>query len=166
VVRYLQQTRLEVSLCQGEAGNRLKPVENYNWSSYGSYMGKRRSLKEQETFLNDIGEILEMFSQKRERAVRLFSEFTKERTGEKFLDIDFMESQQENMELEETVQELLLRRGVSLEKVKADKKVMEDVVRELKFTHKISGRRIAKLLGINRNTVQRVKSESNKNRPL
>lgn len=91
-------------------------------------MGHEKAL-----FFNDVEDVLHMFSMKRDKVVRLFTAFTKERTVEKFLDMDYMEAGKDERELQKRMQEVLAAKGLKLETVKEDRVLIEQVVREQNF---------------------------------
>ena len=147
VIRYIHNNPVKAHM--------IERAEGCSWSSYRRYVSKVEKLNGQETFESDILEVLEVFSHVRDKTAKLFLDFTKERTGEKFLDADFTEDQQDEIQLEKILQELLAKKGVSFEIVRNDKTLREDRIRELKYKYKASIRRTAELLGVNRNIVQR-----------
>lgn len=158
VIRYVHNNPVKAGI--------VRRVGDYKWSSYRFYNTKTEFCGNNTVFCTDCEEILKMFSEDIEKAEKLFAAFSKERTEEKFLDDDYMELEQDRTLLENLIKELLMIKGVVLEDVKTDKKLMEWMIRELKFRQGVPGRKVARLLGINRNVVQRIGNrESNENRP-
>ena len=80
VIRYIHNNPVKAKI--------NKKSNEYRWSSYNDYIAKGFSDKDSDVFHQDLTDILGMFSSIKENAIKLFSEFNKERTEETFIDID------------------------------------------------------------------------------
>lgn len=80
VIRYVHNNPVKAGM--------VSYAESYLWSSYTAYRGKAKASQEKALFFNDVERILQIFSPNHEKAVKLLSTFTKERTEEKYLDMD------------------------------------------------------------------------------
>ncbi len=125
----------------------------YPWSSYGAYLGDRR-LK---AGLVDKNELLGLFSDEKDRAVKLFKEYT-----------DALPADTPHDEAEETAGVRLVRSliqrftqanklDLELRDIVSDKELRKELVRELKAHPDLSARQIANVIGVDRNMVQRIK---------
>ncbi len=142
VIRYIHNNPVKANI--------VKNALEYKWSSYNEYINQKNSAFETD-------EMLEIFTKDRNRAIKLFKEFTMERVNNSFIDCD--EQEPDNEFMKEQVIDILNKSKANLEDIKTNRTVREGIIRHLKFEKRYSVRQVAKLLDLNRNVVQRVKSE-------
>ena len=142
VIRYIHNNPVKANI--------VKNALEYKWSSYNEYINQKNSAFETD-------EMLEIFTNDRNRAIKLFKEFTMERVNNSFIDCD--EQEPDNEFMKEQVIDILNKSKANLEDIKTNRTVREGIILHLKFEKRYSVRQVAKLLDLNRNVVQRVKSE-------
>lgn len=128
----------------------------YRWSSYNSYIGKGNASNQ----IVDKDEILEMYSQKQDNAIKLFIEYTSISNDDCFLEHD----DDDKKELSEKkaaafIEDFLRKRNLKKEipEIQKDVRLRDELIREMKDGKDLSVRQIASVLGVNRNIVQRIK---------
>jgi putative transposase len=127
-------------------------LQEYKWSSYQIYI---QEVKEQKKLV-EHEEILRYFSDDKDRAIILFKEFSNQESNDDFMDIeDDMLDEEETLEY---VNDYLAKRNIPLEylKQKEYKRERDILVKELIEKSQLSLRKIAEILGINRETVRRI----------
>ncbi|MEW6183092.1 MAG: transposase [Bacillota bacterium] len=124
-------------------------AETYPWSSYHEYFKENASLVAAD-------EILSMFSDNREKAVDDFKKFHQEEPGGLFLDIkDKKRITEENVQL--FIGKYLKKRKLEIKDLKLheNKTYRDELIELLRKEFDLSLRRIADVLGINREVVRR-----------
>lgn len=111
----------------------VKAAEEYKWSSYHEYINNSTSRQE----LVDVTFLLSMLSDKRERAIILLKEFTKEMTEDKFLECGnnvMKENVRVSTNLQHEISCVLQRYGYSLEEFRKcnDKNERNKLLRAIK----------------------------------
>lgn len=139
LIRYILQNPVKAGL--------VKNASEYKWSSYGSY------INEHDYFRNivDIETVLEMFSNKKEAAQKQYIDYINQESNESFMDLPAEEEIDEKKALM-ILEEMLKAEGVSqnsLEKRHID----DDMIRESRKKTKLSIRKIAALMNINKDRV-------------
>lgn len=145
-VRYIHNNPVKAGM--------VKHPGMYAWSSYRAYFEEESSSKK----LVDYRYILNMYSSSLIEARKAFLAFSSQEANETFLDIDDVTSFEEQ-KAAAMVDRLLKERGLSKESLKfrANIKTRDDLIAMLRNKTKLSVRRIAEILDINKNTVSRVK---------
>lgn len=136
--------------------NMVNHVAEYDWSSYLIYINEDRytGIELFDGINNDIEFILGMFSNKKDRAVEFFKDFTSQETQEEYIDIERIDRSKNIISM---ANEILKNYNIGIDEIKQNKEIRNIVIKHLKEKHKVSGRAIARALGINRNVVQRIK---------
>lgn len=133
-------------------GPERSPTTNYPWSSYPSYAGHKEKIF---PLLPEMEDILSQFSSNRKNAIQRFCEFhLAEETEHLFLDI--VDGNGENAE--EILKSFLQNRSISIEDLqkKDNQLIVVELIQILIAQSKISYRRIAQLIGINREKVRKI----------
>lgn len=143
VIRYIHRNPVKAGICK---------IEEYKWSSYQVYIKGDREQKK----LIEHEEILSYFSEDRDRAIILFKEFSSQESN-----ADFMGMEEELLDEEETLKYInsyLVKKSISLENLKQKeyRRELDNLVRELAEKSNLSIRKIAEILGINRETVRKI----------
>lgn len=133
--------------------------EKYEWSSYGSYLGRKPI-----TGLVDTSLILEMFSGKTDIALNEFVKFTTSISADSFIDVEETVAKKitTRQEAISYLDMLLYEKGVTLEEIKQLKgrikgTIKHELVIQLKHSTTLSCRDIGNLIGLNKSTVQELK---------
>ena len=132
--------------------------EKYKWSSYSNYI----DILNHHTEIPEIKEILEMFSSDKKRALKEFIHYSNKYEGKNFLEMEEtvkFEIDEENVN--EYINGYLKLKNLKKEDLKRGEytKQKEDLIRQLKKRSNLSKRKIAILIGINRETVRKVSKE-------
>jgi len=139
-IRYIHQNPLKAG---------LSSIDGYCWSSYGEYIsGKAR--------VTDTLEVLQMFSQDNNAAIKAFAVFNHETTNYSLIDVaDHREKADKTVE--EYIKTYLNHRNIGLEDLKhADNRhLAQELIRLLLEKTNLSRRNIAVILGLNREFVRR-----------
>jgi putative transposase len=154
VIRYIHNNPVKANIA--------KSASNYKWSSFRFYADSNainNGHKEMKEFMDDTREILKMFSIDRERAVNLFIDFTNQRTEDCFVDVDVSDKEKDEKELIRQIEELIKSKNIDNNVLRENKVLLDIVIHELKFKMNISARKISKILGIDRNVVQRIRKK-------
>lgn len=131
----------------------------YRWSSYCSYIDMTLPIAR----LIEREIILGLFSRNSKNAIRLFIDYSKQESSERFTEIgeEINESKPIIREAEATsyINVFLAERKVTLGELKRrdHRETRDQIIRHLKKNSTLSIRRIADLLRIDRNIIQRVK---------
>jgi len=147
VIRYVHQNPIKAGL--------VERPENYQWSSYQWYI---KPEAEEAKFL-DTQYVLGMISENQATAIVEFKRFFKEINDDAFLDDD--DSSIRTLEEGEAYLNKFMEKnwsGANLDKIISDKNTRNEVIRILRTHTKLPIVSIAKLLGVNRGIVERVKS--------
>lgn len=145
VIRYVHNNPVKAGICK---------VQEYKWSSYQYYIQGVRKPKT----LPEHEEILSYFSENRERARILFKEFSNQEGNEDFLDMeeDVSEDLLDEREALQYINNYLVGENIPLELLnqREYKREREILVKELIEKSRLSLRKIAEILGINREMVR------------
>jgi len=132
--------------------------EKYRWSSYSNYM----DILNHHTEIPEIKEILEMFSSDIERALKEFIHYSNKYEEKNFLEMrEIVESEINEENVNEYIKGYLKSRNLKKEDLKRREhtKQKEDLIQQLKKRSNLSKRKIAILIGVNRETVRKVSKE-------
>lgn len=129
--------------------NEIRKLDEYKWSSYQEYLYNAEGI-------TDRKEILTLFSNDEVKALKNFEEFTNMEGKEEFLDIAD-EKEINNSNAYQYIKKFLNNTALALEDLKKpeNKKVRDLVILYLLNSSNLSRRRIAEILGINRETVRK-----------
>jgi putative transposase len=143
VIRYVHNNPVQAGICK---------IQDYKWSSYKFYI---QEVKEQERLV-EYEEILNYFSEDRNRAIILFKEFSSQESNDNFIDVeDNMLDEEETLEY---VNDYLATKKIPLEYLKQReyKRERDMLVKELIEKSRLSLRKISEILGLSRETVRRI----------
>jgi len=132
--------------------------EKYKWSSYSNYI----DILNHHTEIPEIKEILELFSSDIERALKEFIHYSNKYEEKNFLEMKkIIESEINEENVEEYINGYLKSRNLKKEDLKRREhtKQKEDLIQQLKKRSNLSKRKIAILIGVNRETVRKVSKE-------
>jgi len=136
----------------------ISKKERYKWSSYSNYieiLGKTIELPE-------IKEILEIFSLDTKKALKEFINYSNKYEEKNFLEMKkIIESEINEENVEEYINEYLKSRSSKKENLKKRENVeeRENLVQQLLRKSNFSRRKIAILIGVNREAVRKVSKE-------
>lgn len=139
-LRYIHKNPEKAKICH---------QENYKWSSYSMYVEGERSQ------LVDASVVLDIFSESRRDACRLFKDFSSKEEGISFLDIE-----EDDFELNEAIKEYVKsylsdNKLINKDLQKPQNRGIRDVlVADLKSKFNLSSRKISEATGINRETAR------------
>ncbi|MDD2215255.1 MAG: transposase [Eubacteriales bacterium] len=146
VTRYIHNNPVKAGI--------VKKPERYKWSSYNSYLNPYLP----ESKIVDTEFILSILANDQKIAIQEFRKFSKEQDESEFLDIE--EGSIRTLEEGKSyLEEYLAKRwsGKNIEDLIKDKETRTKIIVHLKTNTKLSVRKIADLLGINRGIVQKTK---------
>ena len=132
--------------------------EKYKWSSYRNYM----DILNPYTEVPEIKEILEMFSSDIEKALKEFIHYSNQYEDRNFLEMEeTIKSEIDEKNVNEYIKGYLKSRNLKKEDLKGREHTQqkEDLIRQLTKRSNLSKRKIAILIGVNRETVRRVSEE-------
>ena len=132
--------------------------ENYRWSSYPNYM----DILNPYTEVPEIKEILEMFSSDIGKALKEFIHYSNQYEDRNFLEMEeTIKSGIDEENVNEYIKRYLKSRNLKKEDLKRREHTQqkEDLIRQLTKRSNLSKRKIAILIGVNRETVRRVSEE-------
>ncbi|MDD5014369.1 MAG: transposase [Atribacterota bacterium] len=132
--------------------------EKYRWSSYSNYIDLLNHHRE----IPEIKEILEMFSSNIERALKEFIHFSNQYEERNFLEMkETIKSEINEENVNEYINGYLKSRNLKKEDLKRREhtKQKEDLIQQLTKRSNLSKRKIAILIGVNRETVRKVSEE-------
>ncbi|OGD35768.1 hypothetical protein A2V94_05390 [Candidatus Atribacteria bacterium RBG_16_35_8] len=132
--------------------------EKYKWSSYPNYIEILRKKIE----LPEIKEILEIFSLDTKKALKEFINYSNKHEEKNFLEMKkIIESEINEENVEEYIDEYLKSRSLKKENLKKRENVeeRENLVQQLLRKSNFSRRKIAILIGVNREAVRKVSKE-------
>ena len=141
VIRYIHNNPVKAKI--------VNQPQQYKWSSYSLY------LKEQKGII-DKGEILNLFSPDRSKAIHLLTEFSHQQNNDTFM--DYQEVFREVKEItsvnkaKEYASKYLKEKGLQMESLKAkvNKEYRDKLIIELTEKTNLSYREIANILGFSR----------------
>ena len=132
--------------------------EKYKWSSYSTYI----DILNHHTEIPEIKEILEMFSSDIEKALKGFIHYSNKYEDMNFLEMkETIKSEIDEENVNEYIDGYLKSRNLKKEDLKRREhtKQKEDLIQQLKKRSNLSKRKIAVLIGVNRETVRKVSKE-------
>jgi len=132
--------------------------EKYKWSSYSNYIDPSDHLPE----MPEIKEVLEIFSSDIEKALKEFIHYSNKYEEKNFLEMkEAIKSEINEENVNEYIDGYLKSRNLKKEDLKRREhaKQKEDLIQQLKKRSNLSKRKIAILIGVNRETVRRVSRE-------
>jgi len=132
--------------------------EKYKWSSYPNYLDLLNHHRE----ILEIKEILEMFSSDIERALKEFIHYSNQYEEKNFLEMEeTIKSEIDKEIVNEYINGYLKSRNLKKEDLKRREhtKQKEDLIQQLIKRSNLSKRKIAILIGVNRETVRKVSGE-------
>jgi len=144
--RYIHKNPVKVGI--------VKKAIDYPWSSFREYikLGNYSELVKRKL-------LLDMFSHDENNAIKMLIDFTNQMTPDKFIDIDNKNEKPEKMFRDpvELIEQALKNKGYKLSEIKdiKDKAKRNQILRELKKNTSISGREIARILGISKDIISR-----------
>jgi putative transposase len=136
----------------------ISKKKKYKWSSYPNYI----NLLNHHAELPEIKEILEMFSSDIERALQEFIHFSNQYEDRNFLEMEeTIKSEIDEENVNEYIKRYLKSRNLKKEDLKRKEyaKQKEDLIQQLIKKSNLSKRKIAILIGINREMVRKVSEE-------
>ena len=139
-IRYVHQNPLKSG---------IGSIEGYKWSSYGDYNDKIGKLA-------DIENILGIFSNTREKAIKEFARFNLESTDEPFIDIS-EEKEIGDSDVADYINRYLKEKGLSANDLKLSGCISarDELIQYLHEKSNLSLRGIAAILELNREMVRR-----------
>jgi len=132
--------------------------EKYKWSSYSNYTVLLNHHRE----IPEIKEILKMFSSDKERALKKFIYYSNQYEEKNFLEMkETIKSEIDEENVNEFIQEYLQSRNLKKEDLKRREHTQQkkDLIQQLTKRSNLSKRKIAILIGVNRETVRKVSEE-------
>ena len=132
--------------------------EKYKWSSYPNYIDRSNHYGE----IPEIKEILEMFSSDIERALKEFIHYSNKYEEKNFLEMEeTIKSEIDEENVNEYINGYLKSRNLKKEDLKRREhaKQKEELIQQLTKRSNLSKRKIAILIGVNRETVRKVSEE-------
>ena len=132
--------------------------EKYKWSSYSNYIDILNHHRE----IPEIKEILELFSSDIEKALKEFIHYSNKYEEKNFLEMkETIKSEIDEENVNEYINGYLKSKNLKKEDLKRREhnKQKEDLIQQLKKRSNLSKRKIAILIGVNRETVRRVSRE-------
>jgi REP element-mobilizing transposase RayT len=134
-------------------------AEEFEWSSHTEYINKN----ECKEGLIERGFLLSLLSDREEQSIELYKEYTNQSASDEF--IEYEENPAKNKldagiksNITDEISKVLGKRGHSLESFKScgDKKLRNDLIRDIKKTTGASVRELSRLLGISKDIIFRV----------
>jgi len=132
--------------------------EKYKWSSYSNYTVLLNHHRE----IPEIKEILKMFSSDKERALKKFIYYSNQYEEKNFLEMkETIKSEIDEENVNEFIQGYLQSRNLKKEDLKRREHTQQkkDLIQQLTKRSNLSKRKIAILIGVNRETVRKVSEE-------
>jgi REP element-mobilizing transposase RayT len=147
LVRYIHRNPVKAGL--------VKTAAEYKWSSYLCYMDENHDFNR----AVDREFILDMFSEDREKAKKLYENYINEEGSEEFMDLTQKKEVMDEEEARRLFKRLLA--GQNAEGGDSFKgKPQEDVIREFRQRTNLSLRRIAAITGLNKDRVHKILREA------
>ena len=132
--------------------------EKYKWSSYPHYIDPLNHHRE----MPETKEILEMFSSDTKKALKEFIHYSNQYEEKNFLEMgETIKSEINEVNVNEYINRYLKSRHLKKEDLKRREQVKqkEELIRQLNKGLNLSKRKIAILIGVNRETVRKVSEE-------
>ena len=148
VTRYIHNNTVEANL--------VGSLDNYQWSSYHDYTKQDKGICKV-----NIETILEMFSDDEAQAIKLFKEFTNEKSSEIFIELgNMIEKSLASTNIKNTKspdEELIKTLGYSLDEIKnlKDKTKRNKAIREIKGKTSMTIRELSRLLNLSKDIIFR-----------
>jgi len=136
----------------------ISKKERYKWSSYPNYIEILRKTIE----LPEMKEILEIFSLDTKKALKEFIHYSNKYEEKNFLEMkETIKSEINEENVNEYINGYLKSKSLKKEDLKRREhdKQKEDLIQQLKKRSNLSKRKIAILIGVNRETVRKVSKE-------
>lgn len=136
----------------------VKNPKDYQWSSYNQYVNPEET---DFSLIIERTKVLSLFSSNEKRAIQLFIEYHTKPKQEHFL--EYPKEEIKNLlnekEAEQLISQYLIQNNLSLENLreKIYKNTRKELIRKLKEKSNLSTRKIASILRLNANIVQRIK---------
>lgn len=130
-----------------------KRCQDYPWSSYQQYIYYRKDNE-----LVNVSFILGLFSKNLKEAITKFSKFNQQDNNDIYID-DYCEKEEEN-KVREYITLILNENNINIDQLINDREYLElrnKTIKEVMFTSLLSITKLAKVIGINRNTLMRNK---------
>ena len=140
----------------------VKRMEEYKWSSYWRYKQWAHGCRSNNMFdelANDFKEVISTFSDDMGKAERSFIEFCKERMEGTFIDIDISEKSRDKKRTLERINKVMADLGITKEEAQINGEKRLVLLKKLKFEEGIPIRQIAEAVDLDRNTVQKVRTD-------
>ncbi len=146
-VRYIHNNPVKAGICRS-------PYQ-YRWSSANRYVQQKNGLGKP---LVSVDFILNILSPDRQRAIQIFNSFSQQISEELIMDIEDKPLSSER-EVEVFIKEFIDNKGIVREDLssKPHRELRTLLIRELRAKSNLSNRKIAQIMGIDRNIVQRTK---------
>jgi putative transposase len=129
---------------------RISLRENYKWSSYHYYIEGSHALPE-------IHEVLRIFSEKLPNAIRRFEEFSRKETDSAFIDIEELKTPEiHEGNVDQFITQFAVGKGIGREEMLNNRKLTAILIREIQNRSNLSLRKIAEVIGLNRETARRL----------
>ena len=144
VIRYIHNNPVKAGICK---------AHEYKWSSYQLYIKEDKDQKK----LQEYDEILNYFSEDRDRAIILFKEFSNQENDIEFMDIKEEDALGDERALE-YINSYLVKKNIPLKYLKKReyKRDRDILVKDFIEKSQLSLRKIAEILDINRETVRKL----------
>lgn len=126
---------------------------NYNWSSFQHYTGNECN----RIVDVEIDLILSMFSQDREKAVKIFEEYSHDLFDSEFIEYSDKAKKEKVKDLAGSINNILKRNHTTLDELKmiTDKTCRNRIVKEIKETTSASTRDLARITGLSKDLIFR-----------
>ena len=147
VVRYIHNNPIKAQI--------VEKAEDYKWSSYRTYLKQYPSEEE----LVDTPFILDIITNDRKKAIEEFKRFSTEPDEAMFLDYEKEGEIRTIGEGQEYLKAYLktIKPAIKIEDVKKDLQLRKEVIAYLRANTKLSQRKIAEILGIDKSIVEKIK---------
>ena len=136
----------------------ISKKEKYKWSSYSNYIDILNHHRE----IPEIKEMLEIFSLDTKKALKEFIHYSNKHEEKNFLEMkETIKSEIDEENVNEYINGYLNSRNLKKEDLKRREHTQqkEDLIRQLTKRSNLSKRKIAVLIGVNRETVRKVSKE-------
>ncbi|MDY0404882.1 transposase [Virgibacillus sp. 179-BFC.A HS] len=140
VLRYIHQNPLKAGLARN--------VFDWKWTSFKAYLGKS-------SFIDiDIDFALNLFSSHRNEAIQLFTDYMQQSNDDQCLD-DHVKVRMSDSDVRSYLNDLGFPNGSSLQQM--EKEIRNAIILELKGLHGVSIRQLARITGISKSVIDRVR---------
>lgn len=137
VLRYIHQNPVKAGIAQN--------VSNYLWSSYQEYDGKPG--------LSDIDFALDLFSNSREKAIKLFKDYSNEQNKDECLHYQTRKAGGDD-EVIMSLNEMGIKNICKLQQM--NKQERDDVIRSIKAKANITVRQLARITGMSKSLIAKL----------